>query len=502
MAAVYSDYTRDRVGLFFGLTGIQLALVVAGGLPVVWAMNRERWSLLILLMLSWAVWIVLVTIPIRGRSATGWLLAILALAVGTLLGWTSWRSRASRGRAAKVAEPDLPGVVSGIRVHDGPPQGVTNTRVAIIQDQAARTWAVTAALEHPGLALANHADRDAMGAGLTDLLNACARTELISEVAFLVRSVPDDGAERERWMAAHDRPDAPMLSRIVNAELSASLSKASIRTEAFVTLVAPEARLAKEAKEFGGGVDGRARVMHMLMGEVSSHLLSGMRAVSVDWLTSPQLAAAVRTAFAPGDRAGIVQALAARESEPGVNAAVPWSQAGPVGASLAARHYRHDAWWSIASTLQLPAKGAQMGALAPVLRPTEPGERRSLVVVYPIVPATVADRQTMSGEWKADMAETLRAKAKIKPRAKDRVDIAQTRSLDARLATGNALVRPYAVACVTVPLAVDIAEYGRRLDSSIRRAGFAPLRLDPVQDAGFAAANLPLGVGLDRGGRP
>jgi hypothetical protein len=43
-----------------------------------------------------------------------------------------------------------------------------------------------------------------------------------------------------------------------------------------------------------------------------------------------------------------------------------------------------------------------------------------------------------------------------------------------------------------------IAELGRRLDASIRRAGFAPLRLDLAQDAGFAAATIPLGVGLDR----
>jgi hypothetical protein len=76
--------------------------------------------------------------------------------------------------------------------------------------------------------------------------------------------------------------------------------------------------------------------------------------------------------------------------------------------------------------------------------------------------------------------------------------IARTRGLDAKLATGNALVRPYAVACVTVPRTLRIAEFGRRLDASIRRAGFAPLRLDLAQDAGFAAANLPLGIGLDR----
>ena len=170
----------------------------------------------------------------------------------------------------------------------------------------------------------------------------------------------------------------------------------------------PESRLAKEAKEFGGSVDGRARAMHMLMSEVSSHLLTGMRAVSVDWLTSPELAAAVRSGFAPADRAGIVEALAARETDSGVNADVPWSQAGSAGAQLAARHYRHDAWWSIASTLQLPAKGAQMGALAPVLRPTEPGERRSMVVVYPIVPAS---RATSSNVWCGPSTSTRRSRS-------------------------------------------------------------------------------------------
>ena len=35
-----------------------------------------------------------------------------------------------------------------------------------------------------------------------------------------------------------------------------------------------------------------------------------------------------------------------------------------------------------------------------------------------------------------------------------------------------------------------------RLDASIRRAGFAPMRLDLVQDAGFAAATIPLGISL------
>ena len=72
--------------------------------------------------------------------------------------------------------------------------------------------------------------------------------------------------------------------------------------------------------------------------------------------------------------------------------------------------------------------------------------------------------------------------------------------LEAKLASGNALVRPYAVCTVTVPKTLRISEFGRRLDADIRRAGFTPLRLDLAQDTAFAATVLPLGVSLTRRG--
>jgi len=498
MASVYGDYSRDRIGWFFGLSGAQLTILCVGLFPALWAFNARQWGLLLGSAAGGAVLFVLVVVPIRGRSATGWLAAALSHAVGVVFRWTTWRSRAARGQADDLGVPDLPGVLHGIRVHDAPPNGPSMTRVAIIQDKANRVWAMTAAITHPGLALADADERTREGRGLTDLLNACARAELISEVIFVVRSVPDDGAERDQWLTRHLRPDAPALARTVNEHLSRVLSQAAVRTEVFLTIVAPEARLAKEAKEFGRGIEARARAMLMLAGEVEAHLRAGMRVTDVDWLTSPRLAAAVRTGFAPGDRAGIIEALAARDIDPGVNANVPWAQAGPSGADAVVRHYSHDAWNSVSATVKLPARGAVIGALAPVLVPTEPGERRSLMVAYPILAATAADRQTANAEWAADMGETLRAKAGVRTRAREQQATARTRGLDAKLASGHALVRPYAIATVTVPKTARIAEYGRRLDAAIRRAGFAPLRLDLAQDAGFAASTIPLGLSLTR----
>ena len=498
MATVYSDYGRDRIGWFFGLTGPQLAMLGTGLFPALWAFHSQQWGPLLGLAAGWALLFVLVVVPIRGRSATGWLTASAAHAIGALFGWTAWRSHASRGQADQLGAPDLPGVLHGIRVHDGPPQGPAMSRVAVIQDSANRVWAVTAAITHPGLALADADERAQQGHGLADLLNACARTELISEVIFVVRSVPDDGAERDQWLSRHLRGDAPLLARNVNEQLAHVLSQAAVRTEAFVTIVAPEARLAKQAREFGRGIDARARAMLMLAGEVEGHLRAGLRVREVEWLTSPRLAAVVRTGFAPGDRAGLIGALGARETDPDVNADVPWAQAGPSGADTVVRHYSHDAWNSISATIKLPARGAVIGALAPVLVPTEPGERRCLMVAFPILAASAADRQTANAEWAADMGETLRTRAGVKTRARDQQATARTRGLEAKLATGDALVRPYAIATVTAPKTARIPEYGRRLDAAVRRAGFAPLRLDLAQDAGFAASVIPLGLSLTR----
>jgi len=497
-AAVYADYGPDRVGYFFGLSLPRAAVCVAVVFPMFVAINQQRWLFAGELAGLAAVVIALVTVPIRGRSATSWMWSYVRYAVGRAAGWTTYRSRPAVGRSVDLSKADLPGVMSGLAIHDGPPHGPMQTRLAIIQDHTMRTWALTAAISHPGVGMAEGSVRDRYGRGLAELLDVAARAEMISEVSFLVRTVPDDGAEREQWIAKHRRPDGPELSRRINDDLAQMLSRAAVRTETFVTIVIPEIRIAKQAREFGGGLDGRARVLYGLAAEVEAMLRGGMGATDVAWLTSPQLAVAVRTGFAPADRASIIDALAAQQRDASVNADVPWAMAGPSGADVVMRHYSHDAWNSVSATVKLPDKGACLGALAPVLTPGEPGERRSFVVVYPILSATAADRQTATGEFHADMAEGLRAKAGIRLRARDRGHASRAHELDAKLASGHALTRPYAVACVTVPKTMRIAQFARQMDASIRRAGFAPLRLDLAQDAGFAAATIPVGIGLAR----
>lgn len=495
-ATEYGDYTKDRVGWFFGMTGPQLVVVTIAGLPLLLAVGVHAWWPAAASMAGWAAVLALVLIPVRGRSATQWFGALATHTAGRGLGWSAFRGRASVGEPVTPDDADLPGILSGIQVHDGPPRGARLTRVAVIQDHAAQTWAATARVVHPGLGSAEGGARHRMGEGLSQLLEVLARTDLARMLVVQVRTVPDDGAERAQWVAENRRLDGPALSRRVNDDLAVNLTAASVRTEAFVTVVVAEAVLSGPARQCGGGLEGRARVLYGLLGEVESHLLGAVGCASVDWLDSPALSAAVRTGFAPGDRAALVAAAADTRAHPGTAASVPWSVAGPAAASAPIRWYEHDAWRSVSATVLLPDRGAILGALAPVLVPGSPGERRCYTVFFPLVSDTKAARSSARAEISAATGSALRARVGQQTRARQRRNERQTQAVDTHLARGRALVRPAAVASVTVPAWWPVEEYGRQLESSIRRAGYSPQRLDLAADSGFIASAIPLGVGL------
>jgi hypothetical protein len=497
-ATEYGDYAKDRSGWFFGLTGLQLALVVIAGLPELAALNSHRWALVLGWPPIWALIVALIAVPVRGWSASQWLFALASHALGELMGWTHWQSKVAAGTVTDLDQADLPGVLAAVQTHDGPPFGHSMTRVAVIQDHAAHTWAAVARIEHPGIGMAETEERNRMAAGLAELHEIASRTELIDLVAIQVRTVPDDGAERADWVRRHRKSTAPDLAREVNDTLSVHLMPAAVRSEAFVTVVVGEGRIAKSAKQSGGGVNGRARVLYGAMGEVESRLRGAIGCTEVTWLGSPDLAVAIRTGFAPGDRAALVAADLAGRDNPDVATGVPMAAAGPSTAHVEMRHYEHDAWCSVTDTILLPDQGAILGALAPVLVPSVPGERRSVTVFYPAMSQARADKVTGREEMSAVVGSELRRKSGRIERARQRRATVRVTATDEKLARGRALVRPCAAATVTVPSTWPIAEFGRRLDASIRLAGFIPQRLDGAQDAAFAAGVIPLGIGVPR----
>lgn len=480
---VYADYQKTRPGFLFGLTVGRLALLAATVLPIFVAINRADWPVAGGLTLAWLVLVVLVTVPVRGRSATGWLWAATTHTLARAAGWSRFTSLAARGQHPHPDLPDLPGVLSGLLVHDGPPHPTSQVRFAVIQHRTRRTWAVTCHVTHPGLALAADTERDSWAAGWAALLDACHHTGLIRDLHVITRTVPDPTPPADP-PSPEAAPGVPELAATITAHLSRLIASVSVHTETFITLVVDEHRLAKPGRALGGGLPGRCLALYQLMGELEGLLRTQLGMTDVAWLTSPQLATTVRTGYAPSHPTDT--------DDP-----TPWALAGPATAINQASRYRHDAWESASSTFALPARGAVIGALAPVITPSEPAERRSLLVCYPLVTQTRADRTAQQAALLADTARSLRHRAGIRTRAKEQASEDQSYALDQQLATGHALIQPYAIATITTPSrTVDDTDPAGRLDQSIRRAGYHPQRLDLAHDTAFAASTLPLGINL------
>lgn len=495
----YGAWSRDRQGWFLGLGGGAWTVILIGGLPLLLAIDAHAWALAAAWTPAWALLIALVSVPVHGRAGHRWSADCLLRCVGAVTGWSQWQSRAATGVAEDLDEPDLPGVLSGICTYDGPPFGPLLSRPVIVADNRERTWAAVARVTHPGIGLSEVAARAAMGNGLSELLESAATVELVSRIAVQVRTTGDDGAERAAWQRAHLRTNAPRLALVVDAELSQLTVQAGVRREVFVTVVVPEHRIARQARQAGGGVDGRARVLYSVMREVEARLLGAVGCTAVTWLDSPALAAAIRTGYAPDARAMLTTAEIAARTDPRVSGRLPMAAAGPTTApSPQRRCYAHDAWQTVSCTILLPDKGAVMGALAPVFTPTGAGERRAVTVFFEPIPGRTAQRLVGSESMSSDLAAEVRRRSGFQLRAAHRRDAARVEDQDQRLADGDALVRVAVAAAVTVPATWSSSDYGRRLESSITGCGFTPLRLDLAQDSGFAAACIPLGIGLPR----
>lgn len=229
MSVYGASATRDRQAWLFGLTGPQLFMVLAAGFPTWMAIAIGQWLALLGLVPMWGVVALLTCLPIRGHSAFQWIGVLFRHLAGAAFGWSRFQSKAAAGDLdlgdadddeddGDAGEADLPGILSSIQIHDGPPMTGQTARPAIIQNHATRTWAATARVVHPGIGMSDDADRFRMGAGLTEMMEAATAGNQIDLVVVQVRTIPDDGTERDEWVRHNARPDEPEVSARVNAQ--------------------------------------------------------------------------------------------------------------------------------------------------------------------------------------------------------------------------------------------------------------------------------------------
>ncbi|MET7400131.1 SCO6880 family protein [Dactylosporangium sp. NPDC005572] len=494
----YSGWRRERYGWFMGLTGWQAVLCGLAILPVVLAVGDGAWAFAFKVLPVSTLAVLLVALPVRGRPAVRWLADLYLYLWGRVMGWSRWRSMASTGLASRreLAALDLPGGIAGLRLHDGPPFGPMLQRVCVIQDPRALQWSSVAQITHPGLGAVDDATRNAYADQLGGLLAAAARGEQVSRISILIRTVPDDGAERAAWVADNISPLAPDVVREISRQLEQAVVAAAVRHEVYVTVGVSETRIRRTAQQAGGGVEGRARVLYRHLQEIENHL-RGLGVTGVRWLHTEDVAAAIRIGYNLAETPALERARQEQARGLPTVTGVPVGAAGPVTAPPPApRSYTHDSFTTVSYTLLLPELPTRVGALARMLAPAEPGERRTLALHYePQNPAS-ASRQVERDLWSAEMsAEVRRQRGFRVGRAHHRRE-AEIAAHESQVVAGHTMVRVAGAVAVTVPSSWPVEDHAANLEATARACHFRLLRLELAQDSGFVAACLPLGVGL------
>ena len=497
---LFGGWTRERFGPFLGLSGQQAAIVAVAIVPLLVAMAQSRWLLLAEFTPVSAVMVATTVVLIRRRPAYRWLVDAIWYAVGRLTRWTSFRAAAVSAQPVELDQPDLPGSIANLVFHDGPPFGAFQRRIAIVAEPHHGMWTATARVEHPGLGTLSAAEQNRLAASLGDLLGSAALTGQIARIVVYVRTVPSDGAARAAWVDDHRHGDVPPIIEEVGRILEASMTTASVRHELFVSVSVDEARVRRQASEAGRGVSGRARVLYRNL-ETVERSLRDVGAADIEWLTTEQLAEAVRTGYNPAELAVFEHAHQAALRDAAVVTGVPLAAAGPtVAPSPSPRRYVHDASTTVSYALLLPEQSTAVGALARLLAPSEAGERRCVALHYEPLDADRARRKVETTSWAMEIADEAKQSRGFRVDRRHRRRVAETAVHEDQIAAGHTLVRLAAAAAVTVPSEWPVEDYAARFEADGRACGYVPLRADLAQDSAFVAAVLPLGIGMPKRG--
>ena len=497
-ARTYGGWQPERVAFLFGLSG-RRALLLAGAvlvaiLPIATTdigQGAVLWPLALLLMAA-------AFIRVAGRTADEW----VAAAVSYQLGALRKQHRFLTGPLAPVGrEPGLPGILAPLTILAVPSSA--GRELAVAHHRYDRTYTAVARVEFPGIGLADSGRRDQRVAGWGALIaGLCSEAQPVIRVQALQRIVPESGAALRRWHADHLAAGAPPVAGEITGTLLANAWLATARRESYLAFTMSAARAHAAIKAAGGGQSGAATVLLRHLRSLSS-AIGGAELTISGWLGPRDLAEVLRTAYDPAAqplldaRRAAAQARALHGQEPqGLAPGVPPELAGPAYAEARPGVYLHDGAASVTYWVhEWPRSQAYCTALAPLLGE---GQRRSVSLTIEPLGPRVAERDVMRERTARHVAIRMRQRTgQIVPEHEQQAE-RKARMQDAARAAGHGLVRftAYITVTVTDPDTVEDACAALEADAAaarieIRRAWFS-------QDIGFAAAALPLGLGLPK----
>ncbi|WP_326690302.1 MULTISPECIES: SCO6880 family protein [unclassified Streptomyces] len=493
----YGGWQSERSGFMGNLSGPGFALVAASTVIGLIPLYQRSWSATIVSLPLALLLLALAFGRVLGLSADQWIILAVRHQIAVATKKNLFLSGAFAPRTKTGEQPmDLPGVLARLRILNAP-DGLGG-ELGVVHDPVDSTYTAIARIGFPGLALIDTDKQNTrVGAWAAFLRSQCKEDGAITRIAVHQRSLPDDGTELRSWTDRHITSDAPPAAIQALDELMVGAGPVATIRETYLSLTFSSARARLAVRAAGGGQIGAAAVLvreiHAMQGALSS---AGLQVEEM--LTPRKVAQAIRTAYDPESQLMLAaRNNAAQESTwegapPGLDPAV----AGPAAAETSWGVYRHDGAWTVSYQVRgLPQSEVYATFLQPLLRPRR-NARRSLSLVYEPIGPVKARQELAREKAKRDAARQLRSKTGRTESEDERRESMTARAQDVARAAGHGVLRLSCLLAVTVMDEDELEIACAELQADASAAGLEIRRVWGAQDAGFAAAALPLGHGL------
>lgn len=331
------------------------------------------------------------------------------------------------------------------------------------------------------------------------LSQLCSETGIISGVGVYHTVEMSDGDELRAWNEARiERDAAPGAVNNLLSLFVAGRRKVADHVS-YLAVTIDAGRNKREIRNAGGGDVGAMAVLLRQIAGVTGNVKSS--GVEVErWLDHGQLAGVIRSAFAPYERRAITQAaLRARannERDPGI----PPSLAGPTSTATKWGVYAHDDSWSVTGEIVWPRTPRDASLLTGLLAASDKGRRHVALLYEPISPRE-AEKKLTSDKTKRQAVLGMRARTGQAAPEREKKELAVATAQDRDLAAGHGLLRYVAYVSVTVTDPGDLEPAWDELTADAGSHGMSIRRCSGWADAAFAAAAVPIGLGLPKGRR-
>ena len=494
----YSGWQTERNGFFGQMSLTGCALVAAAALTVLIPVYAQAWSGELIAVPVAAVLFAMATARVYGLTADEWAVLAVRHQINVAGGRAMFLSGvfAPRRRGDDSQPTDLPGVLARLRILSAPTGG--GEHLAVVYDPLEATYTAVLQIKFPGLALEDIATIDRRVAAWGGFLRAqCVEGGPIVRIGVHERSLPDDGTALQSWTELHVDPSAPEAAVGLVKQLAAQGGPVANNRATYLTVSLSASRARLAIKGAGGGRLGACAVLvRELIAMQSAMSAADLQIVSQ--LGPRELAAVIRTAYDPDAVAELAMRTAAAGTRTweGVAPGLDPELAGPAAAEAGWGSYRHDGAVSVTYQVRSwPASSVYATCLQPLLRP-RPTATRSLTLAYEPLGPRRARSELSRERTKRDVARRLRARTGRIESMDERAEMSRALDQDVARAAGHGIVRFTGLVTVTVTDPGQLETACAELQQDGAAAGLELRRLWGAQDAGFAAAALPLGQGL------